>query len=262
MAGEPLVCDTSCVNSERVDIWGDGSREDEAVPAAIHYDDVPVESDELAEPSREIEETVDDGGISDVERIVRVWVDDGRLVKVRVSPNWHTKLERRKNASLAQIVTAVLQIAHVGAAAPGSTPKAPTPVELTTEFRRSLPTMTEATLRRMDEHYAALHARFAEAKQQRAATVRPQPAATVGRSKGVTVKLNRRGHATTVEFDEHWLDSVQAGEISTHVMRAAQDAYGRYVPEPDDDELNREMAREFDYMRKVMYAMLTPEERR
>lgn len=231
-------------------MWGEEPDGGEAVPAPVHYDDGSQD---------EPEELGDDGGVSDKERIVRVWVEDSRIVKVRVSPNWYAKLERRKPLTLAQVVTAVLQVAHVGVAAPRDVADEAPTVELTPEFKRLLPELSWTTLQRMDEHYEALFERFSGAG--RAAEISTPPA-TVGRSKGVMLRLNRYGQADAVEFDERWLDSAQAGEISSQIMRAAEDAYARYVPTPDVDDSTREMAREFDYTRKVMYTILTPKERR
>ncbi|GAB3818678.1 hypothetical protein GCM10028820_21430 [Tessaracoccus terricola] len=57
--------------------------DDELDPLApVFYDD--------GSPEEEPDES--DGGFSDVDRVVRVWVADGRLTKVRVSPVWYRKL--------------------------------------------------------------------------------------------------------------------------------------------------------------------------
>ncbi len=51
--------------------------------------------------------------MSDGRGIVRVWVEDCRLSRVRVSPQWHAKLGRR---SLADCFTQALAFAHIGVA--------------------------------------------------------------------------------------------------------------------------------------------------
>lgn len=252
-----------------MDIWGTGDEDDAVAPAPdfVGRDDDEAEDDLLApvlhgdgEDYVE-EETEDDGGISDAEGIVRVWVEDSRLAKVRVSPTWYTKLERRRGATLGKVLTVVLQMAHVGVAAPGTATQPPE-LELTPEFKRTLPELSEASLTRMAELHAELEERFAAAKRERAARG-PAPAGeTVGRVKGVTVRLDARGNATAVDFDETWLDTAQAGQIGNAVLRAAKDAYARYRPPNDDDVLTPVMAREYEYMRQVMYAIMTPKERR
>lgn len=255
-----------------MDIWGEED-EDAVVPAPDFGDHVDESDDEglpavpaappgAAEPEPEPEEDEDDGGISDADRIVRVWVEDGRLTKVSVSPNWYRKLERRRNADLGRIISVVLQMAHVGVPAPGSTVTQRQSVELTPEFKRTLPELSEGSLARMGEHFAALERRVDATKRERAAAGPGRVPETVGRVKGVTVRLNGAGHATTVEFDETWLDTAQAGNISSGVLRAAKDAYSRYRPPADDDALSGLISREYDYMRKVMYTIMTPKEQR
>lgn len=252
-----------------MDIWGTGDEDDAVAPAPdfAGRDDDEAEDDLLApvlhgDGEHYVEEGAeDDGGISDAEGIVRVWVEDSRVVKVRVSPTWYTKLERRRGATLGKVLTVVLQMAHVGVAAPGTATQPPE-LELTPEFKRSLPELSEASLTRMAEIHAALGERFAAAKRDRAARGPVRAAETVGRVQGVTVRLDARGNATAVDFDESWLDTAQAGQISNAVLRAAKNAYARYRPPNDDDDLTPVMAREYEYMRQVMYTIMTPKERR
>lgn len=255
--------------SGNIDIWGADDADDAVAPAPDfaggHADDpedellAPVIHDDGADDVEE--DTEDDGGISDAEGIVRVWVEDSRLVRVRVAPTWYTKLERRRGATLGKVLTVVLQMAHVGVAAPGAATQPPE-LELTPEFKRSLPELSEASLARMQELQEQLQDRFEAAKRERAASRTAPSVATVGRAPGVAVRLDARGNATAVEFDETWLDTAQAGQIGNAVMRAAKDAYARYRPPADDDELTSVMAREYEYMRQVMYTIMTPKERR
>lgn len=236
------------MTNERADFWG-GDPEGGLTPEPVYYDD----------GEEEPQEREDDGGVSDAERIVRVWVEDGRLQKVRVSPNWYAKLVRRRKATLGQVMSVVLQMAHVGVAAPGDV--APPQLELTPEFKRSLPELSDESLATVLEHHALLQARFEQAKQEWRPPV-PSGRDTQGRSGGVRVTLDARGHATRVDFDDAWLESAQAGDIAAGVMRAAQDAYSRYRPVVPADELSPKMAREYEYLRQVMDAIMTPKERR
>lgn len=248
-------------------LWSDD--EDEA-PAPAAYADEPAEVEEdddiIAPPiprDSEADEESVDGGVSDAKRIVRVWVTDGKLTKVRISPNWAVKLERRKNqSSLGEVVSAVLQVAHLGVA---RTQHLPNPedyeVELTPEFKRSLPGLSMSSLNRMHELYEELRQRVranAEGNRQLSAPAEP----TVGRVKGVTVVLNPHGHATRVDFDPKWLDQAHAGAISQGIMEAANVAYSEYQPTVQDKSDTLETYREYDYMNKVMVAIATPKDRR
>lgn len=236
------------MTNERADFWG-GDPEGGLTPEPVYYSDGEEEPEVLE----------DDGGVSDAERIVRVWVDDGRLQKVRVSPNWYAKLTRGRKATLSQVMTVVLQMAHVGVAAP--TDAAPPDIELTPEFRRSLPELSEESLAKVLEHHALLQARFEQAKQEWHPPV-PSGQDAQGRSGGVRVTLDARGHATRVDFDDVWLETAQAGDIAAGVMRAAQEAYSRDRPVVAADELSPKMAREYEYLRQVMETIMTPKERR
>ena len=56
------------------------------------------------------EDIVEDGSTSDSQGIVRVWVSEGRITRVRVSPQWHARLGRR---SLADCFTQALLMAQM-----------------------------------------------------------------------------------------------------------------------------------------------------
>lgn len=219
------------------------------------------EPDPTAPPVEEEPEEAEDGGISDGERIVRVWVEDGRLTKVRVSPNWWTKLQRRPGTSLAEVFSTVFQIAHVQAGGAPMVNREEYEVELTPEFARSLPELSQESLARMQEHYAALGKRIAE-QRRRLGPQRPAGKPVAGEAKGVKVLLNGNGRASSVEFDEAWLEDTNAGAISRNVLAAAQDSYGKFAPDRDLETLLGETHREYDYLRKVMNAILVPKENR
>ena len=61
--------------------------DDEAVPVA------PAPAQDEATP--EEPEEVGDGGISDADRLVRLWLEDTRIVKVRLSPVWFHRITGR-----------------------------------------------------------------------------------------------------------------------------------------------------------------------
>ncbi len=230
--------------------------EDEDLLAPVHY----AESSE--EPDEDDPEfwSDDDGGVSDRERIIRVWVDEGRLTKVRVSSGWAAKLELRDGTRLQDVVNAVLRAAHVGVAAPSSLPQDAPTVELTKEFARSLPGLTPTSLEAMRAHYARRHREFAEKLREAMETA----VAPVGASvEGVTVTLDQRGQAAAVDIDEAWLEEAHAGAISTAIMSAARDAYATFEAAPSPQrQAFHEVAREYDYLSKVMNAILVPKERR
>lgn len=233
--------------------------EDEDLLAPVHYADGAPEEPDEDDPEFWSE---DDGGVSDRERIIRVWVDEGRLTRVRISPSWATKLERRKGVTLASVVNAVLQVAHVGVAGPSTVLQEAPEVELTREFARSLPDAGPATLEAMSRHYAKKHKEFAgtlkEAARQQAAS-----APVRARSEGVTVTLNTRGQATSLTIDKAWLDGAYAGGISAAIMAAAREAYELFAAAPSPEQAAiHEVAREYDYLRKVMNTILIPRDRR
>ena len=198
--------------------------EDEDLLAPVHY----AESSE--EPDEDDPEfwSDDDGGVSDRERIIRVWVDEGRLTKVRVSSGWAAKLELREGTRLQDVVNAVLRAAHVGVAAPSSLPQDAPTVELTKEFARSLPGLTPTSLEAMRAHYARRHREFAEKLREAMETA----VAPVGaRVEGVTVTLDHdAAHKPFSYFapDEGgtWADGewrTASGSYTVHVGTSSAD---------------------------------------
>lgn len=203
-------------------IWGEDFDEGDELLAPAHYDE-PVDEDDAGE----------DGDVSGADGIVRVWVEDGRLVKVRVCPHWYAKLERLGAGSLADVISAALLLAHVGVARP-DVPGPSADVELAPELERSLPRLNKATLQRVLDYRDGLSPEFARDHATTSAT--PEPPVT-GRAQGVQVSLDRYGQAVGVSFDEMWLDQAHAGQISDGVMRAAQDAYERFTAPPEGSDM-------------------------
>ena len=67
-------------------------------PGVFDFDDeaVPVApAPALDEATPEEPEEVGDGGISDADRLVRLWLEDTRIVKVRLSPVWFHRITGR-----------------------------------------------------------------------------------------------------------------------------------------------------------------------
>lgn len=219
----------------------------------------PVMYDSEADPAPdEPEEWSDesDGGFSDVDNIVRIWVEDGRLTKVRVSPVWYTRLGRR---SLADCFDQAFRFANLTVAT-----DVPERVEPSFDDQfdfSTIPPLTARAFTVMQELFADVEARWDEAIARHDAREARAAEPTRGRSKGVTVVLDEAGHAHSVEFDDRWLDDAQAGTICTHAQLAAADAYRRFVPPEDDRQDLKAIEEEHQFLTATLNAMLNPEER-
>lgn len=245
-------------------VYGVDSDDDDDLLAPVYYG---------AEEDLEEE---GDGGHSDSDKIVRIWVEDGRLTKVRVSPVWYTKLRGR---TLEAVFQQALARANVGVADAPEPPEIGPGGELPEldaipaadpgagEFDdvdfSALPRLSRRTLAAMAALQQDLLQRREQALAQRRA--RPAPATpdpTVGRSKGVRVRLDPTGLAEAVEFEKSWLNEAHAGTICTHVVLAASDAYRRHNPvEREPDELD-EVLQEHRFVSAALRAMLNPGTRR
>lgn len=212
----------------------------------------PLAPPSYASPEADVDdETGQDGGFSDPERIVRIWLTDGRLSRVRVSPVWYQRLDERP---LEPCFEAAFRLANVGVAA---IPEVPDDDAMTDVDLAGLPLLDDRTLTRLRELFAEVTARL------RSADPRPRPAGTAraptqGRSKGVTVWLDAAGRAHRVQFDPAWLDEAQAGNIATHVRLAAADAYRRFVPAPPSRSEFDDVRDEHRLLMAATRAMLTP----
>ena len=222
----------------------------DAVPSA------PTDAPEVADPGDVVDDS--DGGFSDADRIVRVWLEDGRLSKVRVSPVWFHKLTGKD--TLGGRFGHALQLANTRVAGfvedPEEEPEFP--AEIAALQFTGLPRLNKVTMAAFDEVFREYRARFADAIERHQGHS-PHPVATVsGRAKGVVVNLDEHGRAASVEFDEAWLDQAQVGAICANVQQAADDAYSKYVPvEPEVTELD-ELRTEGLVLRAVYRAMLKP----
>lgn len=192
-----------------------------------------------------------DGGFGDNDGIVRVWVEDGRLSKVRVSPVWHARLGRRP---LADCFAQALALSHIRVS-PVDEVEARTLAEA--DFV-SLPRFGTESFAAFQMLFEDVEKRWDEALQDRADHP-PQPRPdTVATYKGVTVSLDETGRAHRVSFDTKWLDKAQAGMICTHVMRAAELAYDRYVPVDETDSELDELRSEHELLQAAFARMLNP----
>lgn len=207
------------------------------------------EADDLDED----EEAAGDGGSGDIEGIVRVWLEDGRLTKVRVSPIWHVKLGRR---TLEDCFTEALALASFRVA-----PAAPLKQSRydDADFGQ-LPRLGAQSFAAFQSLFDDVEKRWDDALLRRDENpTEPRPA-TVGTYKGVTVTLDEAGWANRVSFDKAWLDGAQAGTICTQVMRAAEVAYDRHTPEDDIDSELDDLQSEHEYLQAAFKAMLNPKE--
>lgn len=208
--------------------------------------DADFHDDDASEPTN--------GGATDGRGVVRVWVEDGRLTKVRVSPQWHTKVGR---GSLADSFGQALAFANASVA---DAPVSQKPSYDDVDFSQ---------LPRFDtQAFAAFQIVFDEVEERwDQALVRheerpPMPApATLGTYKGVTVSLDPDGVASGVSFDKVWLGRAQSGTICTHVMRAAEKAYAHFTPAENDRAELDDIAAEHEFLLAAFKAMLNPKER-
>lgn len=221
--------------------------DDELDPLApVFYDD--------GSPEEEPDES--DGGFSDVDRVVRVWVADGRLTKVRVSPVWYRKL--RNTTMESAFGQAFWQSNLTIAPVPDedTAPAAPAEEFADVDFS-GLPGLSEYNFAAMRKALADVRERRREASERYREQARNSPPPTLGHSQGVTVVLNESGHAGEARFDPLWLDRAQAGNICNHVMLAAADAYARFVPAVDKGRAELDQLRgEHRYLIAAFQAML------
>lgn len=233
--------------------------------AASHEDDLLAAPAYGAADEAVDDELDSDGGFSDSERIVRVWVEDGRLVKNRISPVWYTRLGQ--GGALGDHFREALMLALLDRAArdretaeaDGAAPAGPMaelvalPDEVRAAFEAIGPLSDElidAVSDAQDELDERLDVAFDAAE-------RVAPRAFTGRSKGVTVTLDSIGNTVGVDFDEKWLDDVQVGPLIGHVQLAADRAQAAFEPPPTDQHLQGLLA-ERRLLSNVLTAILNP----
>lgn len=213
----------------------------------------------------EIEET-DDGGISDSDRVVRIWVDNGRLDRVRVSPVWYQKLDRGEGLDSRfreAIALSRLPQMDLSGLEPTPPPGALERLaELPDEVRDAVDRLPELSMDLVaaisavaDDLNEALSASISADQENWIASARR----SVGRSQGVSVTVDEWGWIDDVSFDEQWLDEAQVGSIVTHVQLAAHRAHEAYRPvEPTGD--TQDLLQQQELLSTLMVALLNPRE--
>ncbi len=201
-----------------------------------------------------------DGGFSDRGSVVRVWVQDSRLVNVRVSPVWFHKAdgpERLAACFREALAQAAVEVPDLPEEEPEDEPETGTPGALglsgeAEAILAQLPPWNATTLAAFREAADDLEGRLDAALGVDPPELVARPA--TGTSEGVTVHLDEGGKPCAVEFDEDWLDDVQAGDIVTHVLRAEGLARATSAPaEPVKDDVD-DLLEERDALRAAWRA--------
>lgn len=234
-----------------------------AEPAAEEEDPLAAPAYSSGQTEEPEEEDEGDGGFSDEDRLVRVWLEDGRLVKNRISPVWFTKLgpkDSLQNHFREALMMATLARAAQERDAEQSEPAGPMedlaalPDEVRAIFE-SLPFTTETIDSVTAVAFEQLD-RIDEAVQSQKA-MQSAPAPFIGRSQGVTVTVDEWGNTSQVDFDELWLDQAQVGSLVTHVQHAADRAHEKYVPRQPNEALEI-LDQEQRLLSTVLTAILNP----
>lgn len=198
---------------------------DEVAPA-------PTDSPEVEEEP--LGEDAGDGGHSDPLGVARIWLEDGRLARVRVSSNWRTRVAA-ESVSLADCLNAALLQASLDM---GDTtaPSQEVAEEDLIELRSR-----EDGERRMRE----LMERYEQLAPHLDAETEPPADATRVHSNGATAVLDIHGRLVRIELAEAWLNRSETSTINNSVLAAAQKAYREHIPteEPLQAEL-RELVTE------------------
>ncbi len=203
---------------------------------------------------------------TDADRILRVWIDDGALVRVQVSPSWAHKLKGRD--TLERHFRQAFALAAVDLAIPDEPLEAPPdraadplaglPDDALAELER-IPPLNKRTISAFTALFRDLDARLEAAIERADAVPQPVGQRVSAKSKGATVTLDEAGWPFEVAFDRRWLDGADAGAIGANVLRAAGRARQRYVPpaEADRTELD-ELTAEQDLLNRAYLAALLP----
>ncbi|AQP50665.1 hypothetical protein [Tessaracoccus flavescens] len=233
-----------------------------AEPAAEEEDPLAAPAYSSGQTEEPEEEDEGDGGFSDEDRLVRVWLEDGRLVKNRISPVWFTKLgpkDSLHNHFREALMMASLDRAAQERDAEQSEPAGPM------EDLAALPDEVRAIFESLPftlDTIEAVGAVAEELGQQYEAAVEAEqsawaPRSFSGRSQGVTVTVDEWGNTSEVDFDEQWLDQAQVGSLVTHVQHAADRAHEKYVPRQPNEALES-LDQEQRLLSTVLTAILNP----
>lgn len=180
-----------------------------------------------------------DGGYADGLGIARVWMEDGKLTRVRISRNWRTKLESEE-VSLADCINAAIMLAslEVEHTVDPGIDEVPESELVPITSRKHGEELFEDLMRRREDALV----RFEEAENR-------EPPQTRAHAQGTTAVLDQFGRLMRVEFAESWLARSEPTTINNSVVAAARKAYREYVPttQPVRQELDQ-LAREHNVL--------------
>lgn len=221
----------------------DGLMDDDYDPLApVHYGDDAVEDEA---------ELGHDTGFTDGDNIVRVWVSDGRLSRVKISPVWNHKVREK---TLDECFAAALAGARIQIAPAAE--ETPEP-DLTGVDFSGLPRFNRSPFVTYRLALQNFNQRWDDAVA-RARTTPPEPSKPVGaETEGVTVRLDSEGFAVAVEFDDEWLEDMPVGDIHYWVLETANRAYAAYETAPVPQDELADLTREHEILMTGLKKMLT-----
>lgn len=211
---------------------------DEAAPVVLGA------SDEPEEPS---DEDPGDGGFSDSLGVARVWLEEDKLVRLRVSANWRTRLAD-ESVTLADCINAALlaaslQVEHEPEAMFDEVPASDL-IEITSRAQ------AEQMIDELIERQEIAIANMSEEVAQELPTTRAHAG-------GATAVLDWSGRLMSVEFAESWLARSEVTTINNSVVAAAQKAYREFAPPelPTQTEL-QQLSQELNVMQASYLAWI------
>lgn len=192
-----------------------------------------------------------DPGFADGDNIVRVWLHDGRLSRVQISPLWHLKVREK---TLEQCFAAALAAARIRVAPAVEEPPEPdlTGVDFSglPRFNRSPFVTYRLALENFNQRWEEARARAASAPAAASAPVSAE-------GEGVTVRLDADGHAVAVEFDEEWLEEASVKDLNQRVLQTARRAYAAHRSAPVGADELADLTREHEILMAGLLRMLT-----
>lgn len=220
-----------------------GLMDDEYDPLApVHYGDDAVED----EPSQG-----HDTGFTDGDNIVRVWVADGRLTRVQISPVWHHKVREK---TLDQCFAAALASARIQVAPAVEEPQEP---DLTGVDFSGLPRFNRSPFVTYRLALQNFNQRWEDAVERARTTPIEAPRPVSAETEGVTVRLDAEGHAVAVEFDEEWLEDMSVKDVNHWVVETANRAYAAHGAAPEPRDELADLTREHEILMAGLMRMLT-----
>ena len=179
-----------------------------------------VESpDEVGDASR--------GGFSDPDQIVRVWIEDHQLTRVRLAVGWRERLGDR---DLARCFEAAFALYRLQPPSVDDIDEAPDPLD---DDFSDVPRFTGDVLTTFAVAFENFERRWIQAAER--LSQQPLEVAQVasGEAEGVEIRLNQRGELESIYFEEDWLEEADSREVSDSVIAAAKAARANYQPPSD-----------------------------